>query len=223
MKTFEEIKESMKSNKIFIMQRAMQDLKNGGLRDFEEKAAKMTIQDCQSYIENIEEVATIEIGAETNSLIEAIQTAYKFHLTDYWQNFERFIDEYVLGLTPNGEPKNVAYFGKSQCLKLGVGISDLLCFKGRSPMSSEACDLFKQIVNGNYGTNIPMSGVEQQALQDYEAVAFGDDEIAKAQAFIHLKEIQRDSGALRNGGTYYILAANQAYQDAKAMFTGRNL
>ena len=222
MRTFEEIQERMIASRNSIMQRAMQDLEKGGLKDWEERAAYITIQECQSNIENIGEVTTIEIGAETNSLIKAIQTAYRFHLTDYWQNFERFIDNYVSGLTPDGERRNGAYFGQSQCLELGVGINELLCFKGRDPMNSETGDLFRQIVNANCGTNIPMSGVEQQALQEYESVAFGDDEIAKAQALIHLKEVQRDSGTLRNGGTYYTLATDQNYQDAKAICTGLN-
>ena len=43
----------------------MQTLEESGLEDYEERAANITIQECQSNIENIEEVATIEIGAET--------------------------------------------------------------------------------------------------------------------------------------------------------------
>lgn len=223
MRTFEELQEIIKTNKTNTMQRVMQKLANGGLTDFEEKASNMVIQDCQSSIENIGEVTTIEIGAETNSLIKAIQTAYQFHLTDYWQNFERFVNEYVTGLTPDGKLKNGSYFGQNQCFTLGVGINELICFKGRNPMDYETGDLFRQIINANYGTHIPMNGVEQKALRDYEAVAFGDDEIAKAEAFMHLKEVQRDSGALKNGGTYYTLATNQSYQEAKTMCTGKSL
>ena len=223
MKTFGELKESGKANIIAIMQRAMQKLEKGDLRLNDETVQNMIIQECQSNIKNIDEVTTIEIGAQTNLLIKAIQTAYQCHLNDYWQNFERFINDYVTGLTPDGKPKNGLYFGQDQCLMLGVGINELLCFKGRSPMDSESGDLFRQIVNANFGTNIPMSGVVQQAIQDYEAVAFGDDEIAKAQAFTHLKEVQRDSGLLKNGGIYYTLATDQIYQDAKAICTGKKL
>lgn len=223
MRTFDEIKEIMKENRLSIMQRAMEDIKNNNLKDFEKTALNMTIQKCQSNIENIEEVTTIEIGAETNSLIKAIQTAYQLHLNKYWDNFENFMDGYIIGLTPEGKPKYGTYFGQEQCYQLGISINELLCFKGRNPMSSETEDLFRKIVNTNYGTNIPMSGVEQKALQDYDTVAFGHDEIAKAQAFMHLKEIQRDSGKLKNGGLYYTLATNKDYQNAKAICTGRSL
>lgn len=224
MRTFEEIKETEKYTCIRTMQKAMQELEKGGLKKFEEEANKQVIQNCQSKIENIDEVTTIEIGAVTNSLIESMQTAYSYHLTDYWSDFEKFIDKYVLGLTPDGKLKDGPYFAKSQCYDLGVGINELLCFKGKDPMSGKTGDLFRQIINTNYGTNIPMSGIEEQALQDYNAVAFGDDEIAKAKAFVHLREIQRDSGSLRNGlGNYHLLANDQAYQDAKAICAGKTL
>lgn len=72
---------------------------------------------------------------------------------------------------------------------VGIG-TYLLCFKGHDPMSDETGELFRQAINDNYGTNIPMSGVERQALKDYKIVEYGNDEIAKTQAFIHLKEIQ---------------------------------
>lgn len=222
MRTFEEIKETEKNTLMRLMQKSMQELEKGGLKDFEEQAAKQTIQESQRNIENIDELTTIEIGAVTNSLIKAIQTAYSFHSTDYWSDFERFIDKYVSGLTPEGNQKNGPYFAQSECYELGVGINELLCFKGKDPMSGETGDLFRQIINTNYGTNIPMSGIEQQALQDFNAVAFGDDEIAKAKAFVHLREVQRDSGKLRNGlGSYHLLATDQDYQDAKAICAGK--
>jgi len=205
------------------MQKAMQSLEHGGLSDLEANAAHKTIRNCQSNIENIDEVTAIEIGAETNSLINAIQAAYKIYLTEYWQDFEGFINNYVAGVTPDGERKSGAFYGQFQCMELGVGVNDLLCFKGRDPMHDEAGDLFRQVINANYGTNIPMSGIEQQALQNYRAVAFGDDEMAKAQALMQLREIQRDSGTLRNGVIYYTLATDQSYQQAKDICSGKQL
>lgn len=221
MITFEQLKDNLKKAHMGIIKLENEKREKGY---FDKTASDMIIQKSQSYIENIEEVAAIEIGAETNSLIEAIQTAYQRNSTEYWQNFEKFIDEYVLGLTSEGKLKSGFYLGQNQCLSLGItSVNDLLCFKGRDPMKAETCDLFRQFVNNNYGTNIPMSGVEQQAKQDYEAVASGKDEIAKAQAFIHLKEVQRDSGKLKNGGFYYILSSDKNYQDAKTICAGRSL
>ena len=214
MKTFDEVKAFVKAAQSTTMESAIEKLKNDDLKDFEERAYNSVVQNCQKNIENIEEVTTIEIGATTNSLIRSIQKAYQFHLEDYYQNFEGFIDDYVVGIAPDGSLKNGAYFGQAQCFELGIGVNELLCFKGRNPMLDETGDLFRQTINANYGTNIPMASDAKQALQKYEAVAFGDDEEAKDQVFIHLKEVQRDSGILRNGGEYYILANDQAYQEA---------
>lgn len=221
MRTFEEIKKNELYRQNSLISRCSERLNEGGLRDFEERAMTMVIDDSQSYIDNIDEVAKIKIGATTNSLIKAIQTAYKIHLNEYWQDFEGFVDEHVVGMTPDGKLKNGIYFGQSECLTLGIGVDDLSCFKGCNPMSDEVCDVFRRSINDNYGTNIPMAGVEEAALQEYEEVAFTGDEEAKDNAFTHLKEVQRDSGTLMNGGTYYLLATNQQYQEAKDRCAGR--
>ena len=170
MKTFEEIKENIKKSNISLMQQTMQKLEQGGLKDYEKASANMIIRECQSVIENIDEAATIEIGAQTNSLIKSIGLAYTAHLNEYWQNFEEFINKYVLGLTPDGKEIPGMYLGRSACLELGVGIKELSCFKGISPTSKEAGDLFRNVI-----------------------------------------------------GSYFLLATNQDYQNAKAMCTGRKL
>ena len=223
MKTFESVRESELRHQHALITRGNNSLNAGGLKDYEEVAWKRLIADCHTYVENIDEVTTISIGATTNSLINAIQKAYQFHLNDYWQDFDRFIDEYVTGLTPDGKPRNGAFFGQSQCLLLGVGPEELSCFKGRNPMSNETGDLFRKLINNNYGTNIPMAGVVDQARSDWEAVAFGDDVEAKDRALMTLKEAQRDAGILQNGGTYYLLATDKNYQDAKSRCSGKNI
>lgn len=221
MKTFEERKEEIKANQERIMQQAMEKIKNGNLNDWDEGVEKNIIIERQRNIENIDEVTTIDIGAETNSLIEQIKTQYEMHLVDYYQDFERFINEYIFGLNPDGKPKDRATSGKFLCMSLGVGANELLCFKGKNPMKGETGDLFKQTVNHIYGTNIPMSDIENQAHQAYKEAAYSGDELEKAQAFMHLREIQRDAGKLKNGGSYHLLAYDQLYQEAKAICTGR--
>ncbi len=223
MRTFEAIQENLRANKTYIMHSAMSKLSKGGLKEWEEKAQNMIVEECQRNLENIGEVTTIEIGANTNAIIESVQKAYQLHTIDYWKNFEKFITDYVSGLSSEGKPVNGIYFSQSECLELGVSLNDLLCFKGKNPMNEEVGDLFRQEVNVSYGTNIPMSSVEKQALQDYEAVAFGDDEVAKAKAYMHLKEVQRDAGKLKNGGIYYTLANDLEYQKAQDLCSGRNL
>lgn len=223
MKNFEEIKQNIEKDQLKLMQRAMEKKQNGNLRSFEENAMDSIIRDCQNNLENLDEAAVINIGAQTNSLIQAIRTAYQFYLQDYYRDFPKFMNDYVAGLTPDGEFKNGAFFGKSQCVELGIGYNDLLCFKGQNPLSADAGDLFRQYVNANLGTTIPTEAESQQALKDYEAVMFSNDKVAAAKALKHLKEIQRDAGILKNGGSYNLLANDQHYQNAVNISSGKTL
>ena len=223
MRTYEEVKTGILNSKYSLMSRC-QDAIDGGLNEFDERINRRVIQACQTYIENIDEVTTINIGATTNSLIRTIQKAYHHHLTDYWENFEKFASENIVGTIENGIERRARFNSTGECLKLGIGVGELSsCFKGKDPMNPETGDLFRNLINSNYGTNIPMAGVQKQALKDYEAVSFGTDQHAKDKAFVTLKEAQRDAGSLQNGGDYYLLATNQEYQAAKARLSGRNL
>lgn len=206
MKTFEEIQEGIKTVRISSIKEAMEELEKSNLDVYARSAKNRAIEEYKRDIDNIEEIAIIEIGASANNFIRGMQTAYQAHPNDYSQNFEKFIDDYVLsgGLL------------QKERGTLGIGKDELLCFKDRNPMSNETGDLFRQIVNANFGTNIPMSNDEQEALQAYENVD-RKDKLATAEAFVHLKEIERDSGALKTGESYYPLVSDELYQEAKAI------
>lgn len=223
MRTFEEFKERELYNLDSLKNKCIAELKEGGLKDVQEKVKKEIVQDCQTYIDHIDEVATIKIGDVTNSLIRAIQTAYKWQTHDYWTDFENFIDNNVIGLTSDGKMKSGLYYGQIQCYELGAGINDLLCFKGRDPMDEKTCDLFRQYVNNNFGTHIPMSEEIEQALRDLREAELSEDPVAKDKAFIHFREVQRDAGNLIGSGKYFILETDQKYQDAKTRCSGRSI
>ena len=88
MRTFDDIQYMIETDKARLMERSRKELEAGGLQDYKEHANTMIIRDCQDYLDNIDEVTTIDIGATTNDLIRAIQTGYKLHQTYYWQNFK---------------------------------------------------------------------------------------------------------------------------------------
>ena len=98
---------------------------------------------------------------------------------------------------------------------LGITIEDLQCIKGLNPMDPEVINLFKTMVNEKLGTNIPMSGVLEQAQQEYESIPVGDKE-ASAAAFVRLRELQRDEGDFHNSGylSSKLLATDPDYQEA---------
>lgn len=178
-------------------------------------------------INNIDEVARIEIGALTTSLIEAIKTAIRYHRDDYEKDFNRFCFDYigVFGVDNNNKPKGPLY-ADVECRLLGISIDDLSCLKNSNPEDESFGDNLRELININMGTNIPMAGVEEQANREYNEAKDGGNQDEIAKAFVSLREIQRDSGTLRiksvgapNGDgrycTYYVLANDEDYQSAK--------
>lgn len=215
MKSFEEIKVGVRMNIEDILQRYQNKITSGLTDSKEAVIANNVIKNCQTYLANLNEITMIEIGSMTNNLIQNIQTAYHLHLQEYYQDFDNFLDRYILGMTPEGKPKPGSYLGQFECLILGFGPKELSCFRGISPLSNESGNHLRQAVNLNCGTKIPMAEELDQARKEYES-APNDDENAKDKAFIRLREMQRDAGLLRNGGMYYPLVADKAYQEAKS-------
>lgn len=218
MKTFDEIKESFKKQQEDLMAEASTEVLRGGLEAPVERMLRSVAQDCENNIANIDEYTAIQIGAMTNYLILVIQRAYPLYAKGHHKNFEKFFEEHISGITKDGKLKEGKYLGQSQCASLGINTEDVSCFKDIYPtMSNKACDLFRQLVNANFGTNIPMSGIVERASEDYESVRSNEnvDRTTKDQAYMHLREAQRDSGYIRT-----ILATDREYQEAKARCTG---
>ena len=175
------------------------------------------------YLNNLDEMTIIEIGASTNSLIDAISRAYNDHLTDYHNNFERFMDDYIIGITEDGQLKSGAFYAQRECAVLGITTDDLEAIKGVAPNSEEVADILRQDVNEKLGTSIPMANEMYEAEVEYQAALDSGDKELENAALVHLKEVQRDSGKLRNGGKFYLLANDQDYQAAKAQTSGMSL
>ena len=223
MRTFNEVKELEFRNQCLIMERMRLKLKTGELHNTEVIGAKGLLQKSENNINNMDEVTRIKIGAATNSLISAIQRVYKYRAIDYNNQFERFMSEYIIGVTPDefigSVYKSNRFIEQSDCYILGITLEDLMIFKGRNPLSTSICDDFRNLVNINFGTSIPMAGVEEQAFNDY--LDANVEETNKA--FVHLRELQRDSGTLYFGGSYHLLAADKEYQIAKARCAESNI
>ena len=232
MNSYKKVKDDILRESSDIMRMAAQDLNE--LDDYKDKSSsfygerlkkcKDTVISCQNEINNLDECATIEIGYSANEIINAIQSVYEFNPDEYASDFEGAIDRNIFG---KGDSKNgnvIVHYGKHECDTLGIDTSDLLCFKGKNPMDDEVCDHFRSIVNENYGTNIPMSGVVAEAEKHYDDVKSSGDEVSTAKAFVQFKELQRDAGVLKNDndGMFILLGTIKEYQDAKALCGGRS-
>lgn len=200
-------------------------LSKEGLKENEIRGYTQALNDQKNKIKNIDELAVIKLGATTNNLIDVIKQEYRRHITEYWGSFEKFITDYIIGKTPDGHTKpgsNAA--GREDCEILGITLEDLMCFKGHDPLSDEMCDAFRQYININFGSNIPLSSAVKKVQEDYDAVLFEADSAAKDEIYVRFQEIARDSGAKKSDSvTYHFLADNKYYQAAKARCAERNI
>ena len=223
MKTFENFKAETLATQERIKNNFASKLNTEGLTDNYARAWTMGFKEYENNIKNIDELAVIKLGSTTNGLISAIRRNYKNHFSEYWDTFENFINNYIIGKTQDGQiiPGSDAS-AVDACRELGITLEDLMCFKGHDPLSDEMCDAFRQYININFGSNIPLSSVERKAEENYFSLPYNADEAEKDKAYLHFKEIQRDSGQLCKYGNYYFLADNKCYQDAKARCAERN-
>ena len=220
MKTFEEYKESCTEEITRDLQYAVNQCDDPKVSIHTKYKLRGFIEAQEKMLRNIDEFAVMEIGSTTNDLIEQIQLAYQLYPDEYFKDPESFITNRIIGYTPDGKRLDRTSYGLGQCIELGITLNDLSFLKDRRPVDQETADMLRKNVNNILGTDIPLSGVEEQALKDYES---SEDELSKAEAYVRLKELQRNSGKLKNGGTYFFLADNQNYQEAKAMCSGRQL
>lgn len=210
MKKYEEFKKMVLENEKAKIRRAKQRLEEGKYNSQEQKIAdEMLIKECTTFINNIDEVVAFEIGRQTNQLIRGFQTAFKYHTSEYFKNFSEFVDNYVRGITPDGKEKNGTFFCQSQCFDLGVGIQELSCFKDNDPLKEETGDVFRTIVNANFGTNIPMAAEVKQAEEAYTTNPC-------KETLMHLMQVRRNSGNNReNMMEVSQLSINQENQEQK--------
>lgn len=212
MKTFEEVKQAlfnMQSQSLGILNHNLEKARLENDK-FGEGACKRFIEATYIDLNNIDECTAIYIGFCTNQLIESIKRAHDFDTLEYYKDFDAFLKRYILG-------DGIESFGHGNCQILGVGINDLECFRGCNPNKDEPGDLFRQIINVNYGTTIPMAAdlryVEQEQLERSE----NDKDL------VYGKEVLRDAGKLYGNGNFSPLAVDQEYQEAKTRISGKTI
>lgn len=202
MKTFEDVKKYIMSVELSTISDYQKDLDKPVGSSSADKAMhtlfQKKVQEAQHKIDNIDEVTTIEIGRQVNSLINL--------LTDY-------ILRTRAGNLTSVDDREIRFMLDRYCLFLGITKEDLQCYK-RADSGTDFGDAFRQRVNTIMGTNIPMAGVVEKAYREYENA----NEENKDQAYVTWKELQRDSGQLDG-----LLSDDQCYQEAKSRIHERSI
>ena len=209
MRTFEEVKSLVKEEilrHIFVCKIKCQKFGEIGQIAFD-----ASIQDAINNLDNLDEVTTIEIGSGVNHLIDRIQCAYGKEQAAYHNNFELFMKEFIFD----------SVFVPESIFMLGITMEDLQCLKDTLPTERNYGDELRQRVNAVMKTTIPMAMEEEEAIREYENA---DDE-NKDQAFVKMRETQRDSGSLKlfeHLSILNTLANDQEYQEAKNRVSCKN-
>lgn len=227
MKTFDEIKHNtieefcQKLERNEKLEKEWYD-KKGFLTEEENYAIKRNKERLILAIENPDETTIITIGNSVNSLIESIKKAYLSNMSMYYENFEAFCKDIIIG--EEGYKGILPYgYGKGACEFLGIDIDDLLCLKSINPLDKNFGDTLRQKVNQFMGVNIPMSGVEEKAELEYQDAIKSEDSLAIDKAFVEMMEIKRDSGELMSGLIPNLLSQYEEYLSAKERISGRTI
>ncbi len=197
MEKYESVKQRMKDSikfRIAECKRGYEFWKKANNK-FEMQGCEGGIKILQNQLDNLDEITIIEIGKCTNRIIEVIQQAY---LKNMWQytngSFEEFIHRHVTPIKDDGDISIRDRLARFECERIGIGLKDLLFFKGKDPTKEETVNQFLQIINEDYGVNIPMVGVEKQA-QNELLNSIGKNEVESIENYLRARELARDSGS----------------------------
>ena len=224
MRTFEEVKEILANEGYRLRNVHQSELLKPGLREREiENAYKRRLVDIEKILQNLDEVATIEIGDSVNKIIEQIKEKCKINYSDYLNNFHEFCGFHIMG-TIKRDDNRFGARAKSECECLGITLDDLQCLKGQNPVTDfNFGDQLRERVNYAMGTSIPMAS-ELTTIEKECSFNSMDDEITRANKVVRLMEAKRDAGLLKEGHfSYNQLVYNEYYQNNKVIATGRKL
>lgn len=227
MRTFEDVEKNVVARLSDRIKEKEQEINSGKL---DSGVAYWNNEFCKQWasgIENSEESAKIEIGKDTNDIIKEMQFLQARYLREYYEKFDSLIREKMFALDNNMRPIETGKWAENcigrvhnQIYRLGIKFEDLLCFKG-NPNLAEAGDLFRDSVNQNFGTTIPMTGELEAAEQTYKEADAGSYE--EAEAYVKCCEMKRDAGLMvDNIDRYFTLNADQKYLDAKELCGSRS-
>ncbi len=210
MRTFEEVKDNLKSQisailKVTIGEIEYDKMYNKKQYEKDQTTKIIGVQKMQSYLDNIDEVTIIRIGNDVNRIIEQFQNTIKTNPLNIYNNFYSTVQSWYM-YSPI----------VLELHELDLKLSDFECF--RTMNYTEAVNKFIELMNVNFGTNIPLPGAVDEALNEYYEKT---DEHEKAQAFMRLRELQRDSGLLEHAGDFTLLNNDKAYQQAKEICSSK--
>lgn len=216
MKTFDEVKKRITQQKYAIVDRFTKILADPNLTIEQINANENVKNIVLDDIENIDIITNMRIGRAINDTIEFVKK-YALKDSSYYENFDKFVNNYMLGLAETGD----RYIAPAVD-ELGMTKEDFEeCFKGKNINNPGFGDELRQKANRFYGTSIPMEE-EYKMLKStdprYLKVEI-EDENERNKAIMHWFDGIIASGICVDS---QILKAPD-YQEAKKNLEGRSI
>ena len=222
MKTFNDIRNSL----VVSFEGKIDELKNTNDDSVSQFKTPLLIDRYKNYIDNIDEITEIEIGAIVKYIIEKVKEACSRFPTQFFSHFKEPV---ALCLEKNKKAVEDVY------TILDISLDDLAeYFQGKNPSDKEVQDQFIEFVNFTLGTRIPKIGVEEEAMSRYlnllkssthDSSSVGEQQTSVdiACAYCYLKDIQIASGTAKLGGVYSYRASDKEYLQHKEFLTSIGL
>jgi len=156
MKTFDEIKEGCTKRLKEEIKRLEKEIINTEDQDVK-RTIMMSIESRKIKLNNIDEYTAYYIGSKANNIL--------FYLKEYYNNSQQLLDidegaEQML----EDDLEYCIRLACSEASELGITAETFNnYFINKDPNKKEDCDEFIQMVNNNYGTNIPLTGELEKA------------------------------------------------------------
>ncbi len=225
MKTFDEIKNEITKHRLEGIERFQEQLVDPkNVADEEVKnTSKNYIQYCKRDLDNIDELTTMKIARNINDLIKDIQYGFYQDIDKYFKSFDDFVNDWVINTPPvMNEEQSFPNHYSTSFYDLGMTKDDLECLRGTNPDTIDFGDKLRQKANDFYGINIPMGREVPKAKRELDEIRDADS-IEYAQAFVNLKEKERDAGEFWKGGVGIVIISDiPQYQDAKKRISAKS-
>lgn len=165
----------------------------------------------------------MKIARNINDLIKDIQYGFYQDIDKYFKSFDDFVNDWVINTPPvMNEEQSFPNHYSTSFYDLGMTKDDLECLRGTNPDTIDFGDKLRQKANDFYGINIPMGREVPKAKRELDEIRDADS-IEYAQAFVNLKEKERDAGEFWKGGVGIVIISDiPQYQDAKKRISAKS-
>jgi len=216
MRTYEEVKESVRKSQVALMEKYNEKLHYSRTNREEERLLTLAIHRIEHQLDNLDEITNVEIGA---CVLDIMDGLFHYHTFFYnmWMTDEGFSDVLSILTSPTNPKCGMA------CQRLGIAESDLKYFRRRNPREEQARAEFIRRINTNFGTSIPTSYRDRyDAEEKYSIAQTRKSQEEQDDAFVKFTSMRSVMGEFKECEGSYILKSDiPGYREAEERIQAR--